>query len=331
MKKLLQVTMVFMVLFIFSCEQEQSHEFHQHDIYGSEGLIDLAYQHIDTSEFVQGFEDDVALQAQLEDAISLGFDQFNLTANSTIYYQVSPNGGQCGSTQYLFLVRDYGEMEAMQVKLYLPNHQTVYQDMYRWGEYQYVFLTSYACGDIFWKYVLKQNKAGLIPSQKLKNTGVDIRVNGVSKLGWTFGDDGSSWSNKAGWWEILGSPFHINLDQYAQDWNWGSGNQDLGKVMRAPLCGKVVSAGWAGSCYGKVVDIEHYAGEDVVMYRVAHMDQVDVSIGDFITRNTKIGTVGNSGSSTCSGNGWTAHAHSVLYQLDANLAIDKGLDFEFSY
>lgn len=320
-----------MMMGVFSCEKEDHEHDHDHSFYGSHELIEHEFEHFDASEYVQGTQNKEAVRSAVETAESLGYEKFNLSANNAIYYQVSPNGGQCGTTEYLFLVKDYGEWEDMQVKLYLPNNVTVYQDMYRWGDYQYVFLKSHICGDIFWRYVLKQNQQTLIPTQKLKNTGVDIRVNGTSKIGWTFGDDGSSWSNKAGWWQIFGSAFHTGLDLHAQDWNWGSGNQDLGKVMRAPLCGKVVSAGWAGNCYGNVVDIEHYSGTNIVMYRVAHMDQVDVQTGDLISRNTKIGTLGKSGSSTCSGGGWTAHAHSVLYRLDANFNIVAPLEFEYSY
>lgn len=287
---------------------------------------------------VHSFRDDAAVAIAIDAAIEIAIDktafhpQTSASSRSTnpIYYQANPNGVQCGS-RVLFLVKDFGNYQDIQVKRTLPNGAIHYQNMYRWQDYQYVFMNEYNCGDIFWEYVKKSNHASLIPTQNLKNTGVDINIQGTSHISWSFEDDGSSWAAKSGWYIYPGSPLHINEEIYAQDWNWGSGNDDLGKKINSPLCGEVVSAGWVNDCLGNTVDIVHYNGTNIVMYRVSHLDKVNVSRGQWISRNTFIGKLGDTGSSTCAQGGWDAHAHCVLYKLDNNYSITDPLQFDFGY
>lgn len=267
---------------------------------------------------------------EIDESHELDHDQV-MTRSSTKYYYPSPNGGQCGKTSYLFYLKDYGNDPQRALRLQLPGGSTIHLNLYRWNDYQYISLKSYNCGDIFWTMVEKDTQQPLIGEYKLKNTGVSIATNATSKLGWPFKNDGSSWQDKDGWHIAYGSTAHINEDQYAQDWNKGIGYDDLGAKVTAPFCGQVVSAGWLGNCYGNTVDIVHYAGNTKVMHRVAHLDEVDVSLGQWVERAQLIGTLGDSGSSTCSKGPWTPHAHCVLYELDANESIVTGLQYNYSY
>ena len=250
--------------------------------------------------------------------------------SSTQYFYPSPNGGQCGKTSYLFALKDYGNDPQRKLQLTLPKGNTVLLNLQRWNDYQYVSVKIYNCGDVYWSMV-DQAQIPLTGEYKLSNTGVDIRTSGVSKLGWPYMSDGSSWQNKAGWWEALGSAYHTGTDAYAQDWNWGSGTQDEGKLLTAPYCGKVVFAGWHSNCYGNVVDLVHYAGTQKIMHRIAHMKEVDVTAGQWVARADLLGSLGNSGSSTCSGGPWTPHTHCVLYKLNAAESIVSGLEYQYSY
>jgi len=252
------------------------------------------------------------------------------TRSNTLYYYPSPNGGQCGKTSYLFYLKDYGNDPQRAVKLTLPNGNVATINLKRWNDYQYIRLNIFNCGDVFWTMVNKSNNQPLIGTYKLKNTGVSINVNGLSKLGWGFKHDGSSWQNKNGWHIVMGSEFHTGVDAHAHDWNWGYGNEDLGKVTNAPLSGIVIRAGIFDECYGKTVDILHFAGNKRVLYRITHLDEILVDPGQYVVRGDYIGTVGHSGKNTSCGY-WTAHAHCVLYEVNNNNTIAKGLPFTFSY
>ena len=322
-KQLFYVSMILTFMFmISSCTDESLQDATQDEfeeaISSDESIeiitnLDEAIQKIDESNVVQQEEGEVA------------------TRSSTLYYYPSPNGGQCGATSYLFYLKDYGNDPQRAVRLKLPNGNRVFLNLQRWNDYQYTQVKIFNCGDVYWSMVNKITQQPLIGTYKLKNTGVDIRITGTSYIGWPYKNDGSSWQNKNGWHIVPGSVQHIGRDRYAQDWNWGSGDQDLGKPITAPLCGKVVSAGWLNQCLGKTVDIVHYVGDKKVMHRVAHMNSVNVSLGQWIERGSLIGTLGKDGSSTCTPGGWTAHTHCVLYELHQNEDIDDGIKFRYSY
>lgn len=255
------------------------------------------------------------------------------TRSSTVYYHPSPRNGQCGKSSYLFYLKDNGNDPQRAVRLQMPNGSTLYFNLYRWTDYQYISLKSYTCGDIFWTMVDANTKQPLIGEYKVKNTGVSIAPGATSKLGWIFKSDGSSWQEKNGWHIVHGSMFHTGIDKYAQDWNKGPNvDSDEGAKMTAPLCGQVVSAGWLNNCYGNAVDIVHYAGKKKVMHRITHMKNVSVSLGQWIERGQLIGTLGKSGSATCpDSDGWPPHAHCVLYSLTADESISSGIKFNYSY
>jgi len=155
-----------------------------------------------------------------------------------------------------------------------------------------------------------------------------LTESGTCHIGWPFAD-GSSYASKNGWNVVSGSAFHTGADQYADDWNWGSGNADLGKPLIAVMPGEViyvqknVSNAQKSNCnstnFGNQVIIRY--GTYAVRY--AHLQYVSANIyvGATVAVGANIGTVGHSGlggicvGSTCC----TAHLHLVLYMnIDNN-------------
>lgn len=141
--------------------------------------------------------------------------------------------------------------------------------------------------------------------------GVSLLSDGTSTLGWPFleGKSGSKWH------VYSGSPYHGGCDYYADDWNYGSGNADEGMTLLSATAGTVIFAGTgAEPGYGEQVVVQF--GDFAVRY--AHMDRVDVTIGDTVWHGTQIGTVGCTGL-TCKAP-QTAHLHLVLYKNIGNEA-----------
>ena len=97
------------------------------------------------------------------------------------------------------------------------------------------------------------------------------------------------------WHLTLGSQRHAGDDAYADDWNYGSGNQDIGKTLLSACSGSVVFAGVGDETgYGNQVVVRSDESPSFVV-RYAHMDRVDVGVGDKVEHGTPIGTVGGSG------------------------------------
>lgn len=101
----------------------------------------------------------------------------------------------------------------------------------------------------------------------------------------------------------FGTNFHLG-----EDWNGvGGGDSDRGDPVHAIGRGRVVFAGEAGPGWGKVVRVVHHtrrAGVSSFPESVyAHLDRIDVAVGDELRRGDPIGTIGD-------GNGaWIAHLH----------------------
>ena len=78
-----------------------------------------------------------------------------------------------------------------------------------------------------------------------------------------------------------------------------------GTPIQATGNGKIIKAG-RGSGYGNRVIIDHGYGYQTLY---AHMDRIDVKVGQTVTRGEKIGLVGNTGASTA------PHCHyEVIYK-----------------
>ena len=106
----------------------------------------------------------------------------------------------------------------------------------------------------------------------------------------------------------------------ADDYNWGSGDDDLGQDVFATASGKVVHTSKSNSGYGNIVVMEHYPIDDVrdkirqwygiitdkVYSFYAHLGKIIVAEGNEIGVNSKIAEVGKSGTT------W-AHLHFEIY------------------
>lgn len=79
---------------------------------------------------------------------------------------------------------------------------------------------------------------------------------------------------------------------YAVDFNYGSGWDDFGKLVRASEPGTVVFAGIGGGSYGKTVVVAHGDGWRT---RYAHLNDIRVSDNERVSDTTVLGTVGKSG------------------------------------
>jgi hypothetical protein len=84
---------------------------------------------------------------------------------------------------------------------------------------------------------------------------------------------------------------------YAVDFNFGSGWDDFGKVVRASEPGTVVFAGTGAGSYGKTVVVAHGDGWRT---RYAHLNEIRVSKDQKVSDTTVLGTVGKSGLSSSS-------------------------------
>lgn len=89
-----------------------------------------------------------------------------------------------------------------------------------------------------------------------------------------------------------GGHFHPGLD-----WNKGSGDHDEGQPQLAIANGQVVFAGWiSGSTYGNAVMIEHTLPDSTKVWSFhAHLQRIDVTEGQPVTKGYQIGTTGKTG------------------------------------
>ncbi|MDP3011146.1 MAG: peptidoglycan DD-metalloendopeptidase family protein [Candidatus Hydromicrobium sp.] len=86
---------------------------------------------------------------------------------------------------------------------------------------------------------------------------------------------------------------------------WGYGHKgvdianDVGTNIHATASGVVIYAGWHGS-YGRKVIIYHGPGLNDATYSTvyAHLSKIYVKVGDEVTKDDVIGTMGNTGNST---------------------------------
>lgn len=84
-------------------------------------------------------------------------------------------------------------------------------------------------------------------------------------------------------------PFGVN-DHLGNDWNGnGGGNTDLGDPVTAIGDGEVTFAEDVGGDWGNVVRVRHREVESLY----AHLDRIDVRVGQRVQRGAPLGTIGD--------------------------------------
>jgi hypothetical protein len=143
---------------------------------------------------------------------------------------------------------------------------------------------------------------------------VSLNPDGVSSIIWPFAQ--GNYANPVGWKltqgkdsKISGS-WHYLGDFYAQDWGYYNCPD---YAFFSPFSGIVLYTG-SDSGYGKHIVIQSLECHEFA-FRVAHLNEINVSNGQIVNAGQKVGVVGNTGNST------GIHAHAVLY---------KNIDQEFS-
>jgi len=114
---------------------------------------------------------------------------------------------------------------------------------------------------------------------------------------------------------------HVGKYHLGEDWNRGSGNQDLGDPVYAVANGKIIFADDLLGEWGNVVTIEHklpsgkYGGKIVSQY--AHLDNIShakdiINSGGCVVKGQQIGTIGGAHGV------YSAHLHFEIRE-DVNL------------
>lgn len=126
---------------------------------------------------------------------------------------------------------------------------------------------------------------------------------------------------------------HVNGDQYADDWvrqDQAYNNISMSENFRSPISGTVIVASWfnsGNSCnlnnvcsYGRQVVIRSNQNQEFV-FRVTHLNSINVSVGTVVNVGHILGTIGNS--SCCN---MIAHAHCVMYKGITNSIVTTYLE-----
>jgi len=82
---------------------------------------------------------------------------------------------------------------------------------------------------------------------------------------------------------------------WALDFNWGSGDDDLGKPVKTSASGQVVRSAFDAGGYENYIEIAHGSGWHTLY---AHLRMRAVAVGDHVTDSTRIGEVGQTGNVT---------------------------------
>lgn len=269
-------------------------------------------------------------------------------ATSYKEYDVSPQFGKPNSTKYVFKVYDISGSLDISVKLYdKTTGKTTYYKMTQVGKYWTLSMKIADNGWYDWRYVYTVSKSNISSkSYTLCNTYNRFNTSGISSLTWPFGADGSTWSypkvkingsyqkwlggtnGGSGYgWEEGTHKKSDRRERYSDDWNRGSGNQDLYAEIRSPLDGYIeISNGSYTTEYGqsKFVSVIQ-EGEDGREYRfyVAHLDKPNSNLYDgmYVKAGiTKLGILGKSGASS-------PHAHCNM--RDVTNGDDRSVKFYF--
>jgi hypothetical protein len=123
--------------------------------------------------------------------------------------------------------------------------------------------------------------------------------------------------------EWKGATYNTHNPLKAIDLNLRSGGDtDLGQPVKASAAGTVTRVESLQNSYGKYVIIEHN-GTWSTLY--AHLNQINVKVGDRVTDTTTIGTVGKSGGVT------SAHLHYEQRKNNTSVNIIFGKSTEVVY
>lgn len=109
-------------------------------------------------------------------------------------------------------------------------------------------------------------------------------------------------------------PFGGDSAHLGSDWNGnGGGDSDLGDPIFAVADGRVVDAADHEGGWGQVVRVAHHVrdtrGERVVESLYAHLERIDVRVGERVTRGQQLGTIGTAGGV------YRAHLHLEIRDL----------------
>ncbi len=108
-------------------------------------------------------------------------------------------------------------------------------------------------------------------------------------------------------------PFGGRREHLGSDWNGvRGGDSDLGDPVFAVATGRVIETADHGGGWGKVVRVVHRVrdratgDERLVESLYAHLDVVDVQVGELVERGQQVGTIGDANGA------WVAHLHLEL-------------------
>lgn len=260
---------------------------------------------------------------------------------------VKPKFGKPNSTKYFFQVYDISGINALSVKLYeLASSKTTYLSMSRNGNLWILSTRISNNGWYTYRYVYSKSKKDISgKTYDLCNTYNTFDARDVSHLTWPFGADGSSWTKRSvkingkyqkwaggsepdGLGNGPGEGFHKGLEErFSDDWNRGTGSQDLGAELRSPLDGIVLAYGTYNASLGKskyVTIMQKTMDGRQYKFFFGHMDKIDseISKGKFVRAGiTKLGTLGMTGASS-------PHAHCTFRDISEDEEISVPFIFD---
>ena len=107
---------------------------------------------------------------------------------------------------------------------------------------------------------------------------------------------GQTWRGSA-WTTYQG---HTHNPLKSVDWNWGSGEDDNGKVVRASAAGTVEFADTGAGGYGKTIVIRHGTSGWKTRYAHLKLGSLQVHKGQHVSQGQFIARVGKSGGQSSS-------------------------------
>lgn len=278
---------------------------------------------------------------QISGAVELpdpGNSGSQLKASLVTEYPVNPRFGKPNSTSYLFKVYDPIGTSALSVKLYdKATGNITYLSLSYVGSYWILSTQISTTGWFDYRYVYTSSHTNIsaityAPLCTTKNTFTTC----PSLISWPFGADGSSWTDRTvyingsyqtwrGGEETKGTQYHYGYgwyegthtglnERYSDDWNRGTGSQDLGTIVRSPLDGYIDNFGTYSTSLGQskyVAIIQESSDGNLYRFYVGHLQSYPsgLYIGKYMRAGIdQIGTLGSSGASS-------PHAHTNMRKV----------------